>query len=168
MMKRILLVCALIGCFAAKSHAQWYGGGFYSPAYERGQLQLQMMNDAMMQQWQMQQQQMQQQLQRQLEMIKNGGGSVPVSGYVPDVYIPPTPSTYDAPATSTPSSNQPSSTPRQCPYCNGKGRKVYNSHPAWYGTTDNKVYCSECGEYHLQSTGHSHVSCSHCHGTGQL
>lgn len=69
---------------------------------------------------------------------------------------------------STNSSNQRQPTTRQCPYCNGKGRIERNSYPAMYGTTDYQVYCNECGRYFNRSTGHSHVSCSHCHGTGQI
>lgn len=51
-----------------------------------------------------------------------------------------------------------------CSYCNGKGRVAHESYPPTYGTSDYKVYCSECGQYFMKSTGHSHITCPICHG----
>lgn len=62
--------------------------------------------------------------------------------------------------TNTPSANKP------CPRCNGKGRIVYDTYPPMFGLQDSKVKCNECGEYHLKSTGHTHITCPLCHGKG--
>lgn len=98
-----------------------------------------------------------------------GGGSYYNSGYTPS-YTPQQPS-YQQPQ-QTPSG---SGNPRQlikeqvrCNRCNGSGKMVHNSYPSMYGTTDNQVYCSICGRNYLRSTGHSHVTCTECHGTGSI
>ena len=52
-----------------------------------------------------------------------------------------------------------------CPLCKGSGMIVRDSHVATYGH-DYKVYCSECNRYYSSSTGHSHVTCIQCHGSG--
>lgn len=52
-----------------------------------------------------------------------------------------------------------------CPLCKGSGMIVRGSHVATYGH-DYKVYCSECNRYYSSSTGHSHVTCIQCHGSG--
>ncbi|WP_455584689.1 hypothetical protein [Bacteroides sp.] len=58
---------------------------------------------------------------------------------------------------------------RQCPYCNGTGKIVKNISVSQYGINrETKVKCSECGIYYLPSTGHSHIHCSHCGGTGRM
>lgn len=56
----------------------------------------------------------------------------------------------------------------QCPYCNGKGRIQKDMNPSMFGTQDYKVKCEECGQMYLKSTGHTHVTCGHCGGTGMM
>lgn len=56
----------------------------------------------------------------------------------------------------------------QCPYCNGKGRIQKDMNPSTFGTQDYKVKCEECGQMYLKSTGHTHVTCGHCGGTGMM
>jgi len=51
-----------------------------------------------------------------------------------------------------------------CPLCHGTGRIVHDSYQSTLGTSDYKVYCSECGQSFLKSTGHSHINCTQCHG----
>lgn len=71
--------------------------------------------------------------------------------------------------TETKSTTGSKKTKRICHYCNGKGKTVRNLSTGQYGVKDEvKVRCNECGEYYLPSTGHSHIHCSHCHGTGYL
>ncbi|MCC8117925.1 MAG: hypothetical protein LIP09_04135 [Bacteroidales bacterium] len=50
-----------------------------------------------------------------------------------------------------------------CPYCSGTGKVVKNLTVSTYGN-DTKKKCPECGEWHY--SGHTHVHCSHCGGTG--
>lgn len=58
---------------------------------------------------------------------------------------------------------------RVCSYCGGKGKVVRNVSVGQYGVKQEvKVRCSECGEYNLPSSGHTHVHCSHCRGTGYI
>ncbi|WP_294547020.1 hypothetical protein [uncultured Bacteroides sp.] len=60
-------------------------------------------------------------------------------------------------------------TKRICHYCNGKGKIVRNLSTGQYGVKKEvKVRCNECGGYYLPSTGHSHIHCSHCRGTGYV
>ncbi|MDD5870881.1 MAG: hypothetical protein PUC77_05260 [Bacteroidales bacterium] len=57
---------------------------------------------------------------------------------------------------------------RKCAYCNGTGKVTkYYSTPT-YGLPETKKHCSECGKDYYPSNGHSHVHCSHCHGTGYI
>lgn len=57
----------------------------------------------------------------------------------------------------------------KCPYCNGTGKIVKNISVSQYGIRqETKVKCPECGIYYLPSTGHTHIHCSHCKGTGRL
>lgn len=53
-----------------------------------------------------------------------------------------------------------------CSRCGGKRRIVYNTYPTMFGTQDHPVRCSECGETHLRSVGHSHITCPDCNGRG--
>lgn len=55
----------------------------------------------------------------------------------------------------------------KCVYCNGTGRKAINQSIATFGTADIKVHCNECGRDYYRSTGHGHVQCGHCGGTGR-
>lgn len=50
-----------------------------------------------------------------------------------------------------------------CSYCGGTGKVVKNLTVSTYGK-DTKKKCPECGEWHY--SGHTHVHCSHCGGTG--
>ena len=55
-----------------------------------------------------------------------------------------------------------------CAYCRGKGRVVKNITTSQYGVRNNyKVKCPTCGAVTLKSSGHTHVTCSHCGGTGR-
>ena len=56
---------------------------------------------------------------------------------------------------------------RECSLCHGKRRIVRNSSVPTYGN-DSRVRCNECGGYFMRSTGHSHVTCTLCHGRGYL
>lgn len=56
---------------------------------------------------------------------------------------------------------------RDCSLCHGKGRIVRNSSVPTYGN-DSRVRCNECGGYFMRSSGHSHVTCTQCHGRGYL
>lgn len=53
-----------------------------------------------------------------------------------------------------------------CRRCNGRKRIVHNTYPSMFGLDDYKVRCNECGEYHLRSTGHTHITCPDCKGKG--
>ncbi len=55
-----------------------------------------------------------------------------------------------------------------CAFCNGTGKKEVNQSVATFGTTDVKVHCNVCGRDFYRSTGHSHVNCGHCGGTGKM
>lgn len=68
-------------------------------------------------------------------------------------------------STSTRSSDI-SSSSKKCNHCNGTGRKVLDTNPPMFGMKDYKVKCNECGQTFLKSTGHTHVSCQYCGGTG--
>ncbi len=54
----------------------------------------------------------------------------------------------------------------KCAFCNGTGKRVVNQNIATFGTTDVKVRCNECGRDFYRSSGHSHVYCGRCGGTG--
>ena len=66
-------------------------------------------------------------------------------------------------STSTRSTTQP--TRHTCPLCHGRGTIVRTSTIATYGK-DTQRYCSTCGRNYWTSSGHSHVTCSQCHGKG--
>ena len=66
----------------------------------------------------------------------------------------------------TTSTNNTISVDHKCSRCNGTGRIVYDTHPTQFGLQDTKVKCNECGEYHLKSTGHTHITCPQCGGKG--
>lgn len=55
----------------------------------------------------------------------------------------------------------------KCAYCNGTGRKAISQNIVTFGTADVKVHCNECGRDYYRSSGHSHVQCGHCGGTGR-
>ncbi len=89
-------------------------------------------------------------------------------------YYPVTPA-YDNSGTgsyvgSTGSSGNPRQpTSRQCPYCDGTGRRtVDDTSIVTFGQTPYWKQCNECGRRYLSSTNHYHTQCSHCHGTGQI
>ena len=55
-----------------------------------------------------------------------------------------------------------------CSYCGGKGKVVKNISISQYGVRNNyKVKCPTCGAVTLKSSGHTHVTCSRCGGTGR-
>ena len=55
-----------------------------------------------------------------------------------------------------------------CSYCGGKGKVVKNISTSQYGVRNNyKVKCPTCGAVTLKSSGHTHVTCSRCGGTGR-
>lgn len=56
---------------------------------------------------------------------------------------------------------------RECSLCHGKRRIVRDSPIPVYGN-DSRVRCNECGGYFMRSTGHSHVTCTQCHGNGYV
>ena len=65
--------------------------------------------------------------------------------------------------TTTPRTEQKTMT---CPYCNGSGRRLISTN----GPISRNQYwvtCGECGQRHLNTTGHRHVSCVYCNGTGR-
>lgn len=57
-------------------------------------------------------------------------------------------------------------TREECSRCKGKKRIAYDTYPPTFGLEDYKVRCSECGELHLSSTGHTHITCPDCNGKG--
>lgn len=57
---------------------------------------------------------------------------------------------------------------QSCRYCGGTGTVVKNLGTAQYGLSgDYKVRCSTCGAVTLKSTGHAHIHCTHCGGSGK-
>lgn len=90
--------------------------------------------------------------------------SVSVYGGVGDYVSPETNLIGEDSATSTGNSI---SSSHKCPFCNGTGRKEVNQSIATFGTTDTKIHCNECGRDFYRSTGHSHVRCGQCRGTGR-
>ena len=68
---------------------------------------------------------------------------------------------------STSSSSGGSISSHKCAFCNGTGKKEVNQSVATFGTTDVKVHCNECGRDFYRSSGHSHVQCGQCGGTGR-
>lgn len=56
---------------------------------------------------------------------------------------------------------------RKCSYCNGTGQKAVDQSTATFGSNDPIVRCNICGRNTHRSTGHSHVTCGQCGGTGK-
>lgn len=56
---------------------------------------------------------------------------------------------------------------QDCPYCGGTGKMVKNIAVSQYGLSDYKVKCPTCGVITLKSTGHTHIHCKFCRGTGK-
>lgn len=54
----------------------------------------------------------------------------------------------------------------KCVYCNGTGRIAVDKSVANFGLHDPIIICEECGRKVHRSTGHMHVNCGHCGGTG--
>ena len=56
---------------------------------------------------------------------------------------------------------------RKCPYCDGNGTIVKNISVSQYGVRNEvKKKCPTCGIYYYPSSGHSHIHCKYCRGTG--
>ena len=54
-----------------------------------------------------------------------------------------------------------------CTTCHGTGRMTKDTNPAQFGYDNSyKVKCNECGQYFPKSWGHTHVTCTSCHGKG--
>lgn len=58
-----------------------------------------------------------------------------------------------------------SSSRHTCSLCHGSGTIVRESSVATYGN-DSRVKCGTCGKYYWRSSGHSHITCTQCHGKG--
>ena len=103
-------------------------------------------------------------------LIKKKEGSSGGTVMVP--YTPPSQGYGPPPAVLGGNSSQPEKQVREiktretCSRCGGKGRIVYNTYPPMFGAQDHPVRCSECGETHLRSVGHSHITCPDCNGRG--
>lgn len=55
-----------------------------------------------------------------------------------------------------------------CGYCNGTGKMITNKGGGTYGhSNDDLVWCSDCEKYFYRSTGHAHIHCKYCNGTGR-
>lgn len=97
-------------------------------------------------------------------LISSGSISSSGSGYVP-VIVPQV--SNSAPNNSH--SQKSSNTPRICPYCKGEGTIVRTLSTSRFGVeNETKVKCYQCGIYYFPSSGHSHIHCSHCRGTGYI
>ena len=58
---------------------------------------------------------------------------------------------------------------RECPYCDGNGTIVKHITVSQYGVRNEvKKKCTTCGVYYYPSSGHTHVYCKHCRGTGVI
>lgn len=56
---------------------------------------------------------------------------------------------------------------RECQYCNGNGTIVKHITVSQYGVRNEvKKKCPTCGIYYYPSSGHTHIHCKHCRGTG--
>lgn len=55
---------------------------------------------------------------------------------------------------------------QNCVYCKGTGKMIKEVSISTYGY-DTKVWCSICERYYWRSTGHMHVTCQYCRGTGR-
>lgn len=70
-------------------------------------------------------------------------------------------------STSSTQKTNTSSTQKVCTTCNGTGRMPKDTNPAQFGYDNSyKVKCNECGQYFPKSWGHTHVTCTSCHGKG--
>lgn len=93
-------------------------------------------------------------------------------GAVMTPYVPPSQGYDPPPVVIGGNSTQPEKQVREiktrepCPRCGGKKRIVYNTYPSMFGLQDHQVRCSECGETHPRSVGHSHIDCPDCKGSG--
>lgn len=57
------------------------------------------------------------------------------------------------------------STRKECTTCNGTGRMPLDTNPPQFGYDNSyKVKCNECGQAFPKSWGHTHVTCTSCHG----
>lgn len=106
-------------------------------------------------------------------LIRKKGSSGSGSGYIPVNPVTSYGGTYSGTATTTsPVRNQNGTKRKQqpakhtCPLCHGAKRIVRDTYTPLYGTEDYRVRCSECGEYFMRSTGHTHITCPQCHGRG--
>ena len=88
------------------------------------------------------------------------------AGYVAPVYTGSTVGTSTSSSTYSGSSGT-SSSGGSCPLCHGSGRIVKDFNVSTFGL-DSKEKCSECGQWFMRSTGHRHVTCTQCHGTGRM
>lgn len=56
---------------------------------------------------------------------------------------------------------------RKCSYCDGNGTIVRHLTVSQYGVRNEaKKKCPTCGIYYYPSSGHSHIHCKYCGGTG--
>ncbi len=77
----------------------------------------------------------------------------------------PTPSIQGGSGTSRSSGSK----ERDCMSCRGTGTIVKNIMVSQFGIKNEvKVRCSTCGESHYPSTGHTHIRCGNCNGTGKV
>ena len=74
-------------------------------------------------------------------------------------------SNYSPGRNSSGSTGSSSTSRRQCSLCHGTGRIVHENYTATYGY-DRKMRCNECGKDYWASSGHSHITCTQCHGKG--
>lgn len=73
--------------------------------------------------------------------------------------------TSTTPIKTTPERNTPTRVWHECGLCHGKRTIVRESSVPTYGQ-DTQWYCNQCGRNVWRSSGHSHVTCSQCHGQG--
>lgn len=99
--------------------------------------------------------------------VSNGYQPQPNTNYYPNYnYTAPNQNYNNNTTTTTNGSNNYAPARRKCNFCNGAGKRVVNNSVPMYGTADYKVRCNECGQYFLKSSGHAHVFCGQCGGTG--
>lgn len=53
-----------------------------------------------------------------------------------------------------------------CRYCKGTGKMIHEGSVSTYGS-DRLVWCDICNKYNWASTGHKHIYCQYCRGTGK-
>ena len=90
----------------------------------------------------------------------------PPSGYVAPAYSAGT-SNFSTSSSTYSGSSGTSSSGGSCPLCHGSGRIVKDFNVSTFGN-DGKEQCAECGQWFMRSTGHRHVTCTQCHGTGRM